>query len=100
MDKKELITILGLLISISGMLIALITFTRKEKRNNHQDGKNQGIIISDIGFIKACIERIEKNLTIVDERYRNVVERLAKVEENLENIHQIVDNLIINKKEW
>lgn len=100
MEISELISFVGLCASISSIVFALLAFTKKEKQINHQDGKSQGIIISDIGFIKACIERVEKNLTIVDERYRNVIERLAKVEENLDNIQQRVDDLIMKKKEW
>lgn len=37
---------------------------------------------------------MEKNLAIVDERYRNVVERLAKVEENVTNAQKRLDEII------
>ena len=37
---------------------------------------------------------MEKNLVIVDERYRNVVERLAKVEENVANAQKRLDEII------
>ena len=52
---------------------------------------------SDIGYIKACVERVEKNLNFVDERYRNIAERLAKVEESLINVIRRVDELNSNK---
>ena len=56
--------------------------------------KSEGLILSDIGYIKACVDRMEKNLAIVDERYRNVVERLAKVEENVANAQKRLDEII------
>ena len=37
---------------------------------------------------------MKKNLAIVDERYRNVVERLAKVEENVTNAQKRLDENI------
>ena len=37
---------------------------------------------------------MEKNLAIVDERYRNVVERLAKVEENVVSAQKRLDEII------
>ena len=40
---------------------------------------------------------MEKNLTTVDERYRNIVERLAKVEESLANAQKRVDEIIIRE---
>ena len=36
---------------------------------------------------------MEKNLTSVDERYRNVLERLVKVEESLANAQKRVDEI-------
>ena len=43
--------------------------------------------------IRACVDRMEKNLTSVDERYRNVLERLVKVEESLANAQKRVDEI-------
>lgn len=65
-----------------------------KSRNNKVEGKSEGLILSDIGYIKACVDRMEKNLAIVDERYRNVVERLAKVEENVANAQKRLDEII------
>jgi archaellum component FlaC len=50
-------------------------------------------MLSDIGYIKACVDRVEKNLSKVDERYRNIAERLAKVEEAVANVTKRVDEL-------
>ena len=49
------------------------------------------LIMSDIGYIKACMDRVEKNLTRVDEICKNVIERLAKVEESVAHITRRVD---------
>ena len=48
---------------------------------------------SDLGYIKACVDRVEKNLNKVDERYKDVLERLAKVEEGLLNVTKRVDEV-------
>ena len=50
-------------------------------------------MFSDIGYIKACVDRVEKNLNKMDERYRNIAERLAKVEESLINVTKRVDEI-------
>lgn len=50
-------------------------------------------MLSDIGYIKACVDRVEKNIGIVDERYRNVAERLAKLEESIRNAEKRIDEL-------
>ena len=53
--------------------------------------------MSDIGYIKACVDRTEKNLASMDERYRNLVERLAKVEEGLINTEKRVDEVLLKE---
>ena len=58
-----------------------------------KDWKNEGAILSDIAYIKACVDRVEKNINKVDERYRNIAERLAKVEEAVANVTKRVDEL-------
>lgn len=50
-------------------------------------------MFSDIGYIKACVDRVEKNLNKVDERDRNIAERLAKVEESVVNVTKRVDEM-------
>lgn len=49
--------------------------------------------MSDISHIKDCVDRVEKNLYKVDERYRNILERLVKVEEAVSNITKRVDTI-------
>lgn len=72
---------------------AYLACRRNLVKDEHTEAKNEGAILSDIGYIKACVDRVEKNLNKVDERYRNVVERLAKVEEAVANVIKRVDEL-------
>ena len=50
-------------------------------------------MFSNINHIKSCMDRLEINLNKVDERYQNILERLAKVEEAVANLTKQVDNL-------
>lgn len=93
MDLSLLITLIGFFASLSSIIFAYLAFKRSEKQDQKKDGKNEGLILSDIGYIKACVDRVEKNLVKVDERYRNILERLAKVEESLLNVTKRVDEM-------
>lgn len=97
MKTEIIVTMVGLCASISSIVFALLAFKRSEKQEHRVEGKSEGLILSDIGYIKACVDRVEKNLNTVDERYRNIVERLAKVEENLINTQKRVDELIVRE---
>ena len=90
----ELITVLvGIFTALSGFVFAYFTLKRNDKAEHESKGKAEGVIISDIGYIKSCIDRVERNLNTVDERYRNIAERLAKLEEGLANVIKRVDEI-------
>ena len=88
-----IVALIGVLASLFSIVFAYIAFKRSENEESKKEGKNEGLIISEIGYIKACVDRVEKNLGKVDERYRNIAERLAKVEEGLANVTKRVDDL-------
>ena len=90
----ELATVtVGFFASISSIVFAYLAFKRSDKKEHRDDGKTEGVMFSDIGYIKACVDRVEKNLNKVDERDRNIAERLAKVEESVFNVTKRVDQM-------
>ena len=91
--NQETISILGLVTSLLSIMFAFLAFKRSEKHDIKKEGKNEGLILSDIGYIKAGVDRMEKNITSVDERYREVLERLSRVEEGLDNTKRIVNEI-------
>lgn len=94
MDSLAIVvSIVSIIGTISSITFAYFAFKRNSLNDKQQESKNDGIVISDIGYIKACVDRVEKNLTKVDERYRNILERLAKVEEAVANLTKRVDDL-------
>ncbi len=94
MDASIVIATIGLCASLLSVVFAALASKRNERQDNKSEGKSEGLIMSDIGYIKSSVERMEKNLTSVDERYRNIVERVAKTEENLVNVHKRLDEII------
>lgn len=91
MEASTIVTAIGLCASVSSIVFSLLAFKRSERHEQRKEGKNEGLIMSDIGYIKACVDRMEKNLTRVDESYKNVLERLAKVEESVEHLSKRID---------
>ena len=85
--------LVGLMASLSSIIFAVIAFRRTSKDEHKSEGKAEGVIFSDIGYIKACVDRVEKNLCTVDERYRNIAERLARLEEGMANLKKQVDEI-------
>lgn len=93
MSFEIIVILIGLCASISSILFSYLSFKRSDKKDHELDAKNEGVMFSDIGYIKACVDRVEKNLNKVDERYRNIAERLAKLEESVVNVTKRVDEM-------
>ncbi len=88
MQLDSVVAVISFVASLSGVVFAFLAFKRSEKQDQKGEGKSEGRMLSDIGYIKACVDRMEKNLAGVDERYRNIAERLAKAEEGIANLQK------------
>lgn len=94
MEIKEITSIT---ISIISVGIVLLSYKRNVIREHKQLSKEEGSFLSDIGYIKACVDRMEKKMSNVDERYQDLLQRLTKVEENLINTQKRVEEIIISE---
>jgi len=93
------LTIISVLGTASSILFAFLAFRRNDKKDTKENGKNEGVILSEIGYIKSSIDRIEKNLEKLEERYSNLSNRIVKVEESVANAHKrITEHLNDNLK--
>ena len=93
MNFELAVILVGFFASLSSIVFAYLAFRRSDRQEHKTDGKTEGVMFSDIGYIKACVDRVEKNLNKVDERYRDIAERLAKVEESVTNVTKRVDEI-------
>ena len=82
------LTIISVLGTASSILFAFLAFRRNDKKDTKENGKNEGVILSEIGYIKSSIDRIEKNLDKLEERYSNLSNKIVKVEESVANAHK------------
>ena len=94
--KFELIVVIASFLgSLSSIIFSYLAFKRSNNEEYKNNGKTEGVMFSDIGYIKACVDRVEKNLNTVDERYLNIAQRLARVEESVFNVTKRVDGIHI-----
>ena len=57
MEIKEITSIT---ISIISVMIAFLSYKRNVIKEHKQLSKEEGLFLSDIGYIKACVDRMEK----------------------------------------
>ncbi len=88
-----LFSIITVVFTALSVFIAYLAFRNNITKDQKKNWINEGSMISDIGYIKACVERMEKNLCLVEDRYQNISERLVKLEEGLSNVNKRIDTL-------
>lgn len=93
MSYELLISLIGLIGALSSIIFSYLAFKRSNKKEDKEEGKAEGVMISDIGYIKACVDRLEKNFNKVDELYKNISERVIKLETSLTNLSLRIEQL-------
>lgn len=93
MSYELLISLIGLIGALSSIIFSYLAFKRSNKKEDKEEGKAEGVMISDIGYIKACVDRLEKNFNKVDELYKNISERVIKLESSLTNLSLRIEQL-------
>lgn len=87
------LSIISVIGTLSSILFAYLAFKRNNKSEDKNEGKSQGVLISDVGYIKSSIDRMERNLDKVEERYHELLTRLVKVEQSAASAHKRIDEL-------
>ena len=97
MSANFIISLLSVLFAFISITFTYLTFRRNSLLDQKNEGKHQGTMFSDIGYIKACVDRVEKNLNKVDERYQDILSRLIKTEQAMVCLRKELDELSILK---
>ena len=60
MTLELFISLVTIFASMSSIVFAFLAFKRNEKNEIKKEGKNEGLILSDIGYKSVCRSRREK----------------------------------------
>lgn len=86
MDMIDIVlSVISIVGTLSSILFAFLAFRRNDKGDNKQEGKNEGVLISDVGYIKSSIDRIEKTLDKFEEKYDDLRSRIIKIEQKVDD---------------
>ena len=82
--------IIGAACTIVGVLLSYAAFARNSKKDSEASGKESGTVLTEIGYIKGGVDRIERKQ---DERYLKMAERVTAVESSAKQAHKRIDRL-------
>ena len=70
-------------ISILSILIAYLALKRNKDKESIKEALENGVLLSDISYIKKAIDRIEKRLENVEVNYNDLLRRIIILEEKI-----------------
>lgn len=80
-------------VSFLGTLAAFLFSFAIWRRNLKTDGKSEGVVLTEIGYIKKGIDDIQKKQAEEDKRYVEIITELSQVHESTKQAHKRIDEL-------
>ena len=85
--------ILGVVSSVCAIVFAYLAFFRNRKKDDTEEGRASGTIMSDIGYIKAGVDDIKQEQKEQRQTNLEMISRLTAVEESTKQAHKRIDEL-------
>lgn len=85
--------ILSVIFGIGGLVFGIITAVRNKKNDDSKEAKEDGIVLTELGYIKKGIHGIEQRLEKQESQYVDVIRHLTAVEESAKQAHKRIDKL-------
>lgn len=84
---------IGLACTVLGLVISYVAFSRGKTKEDKSEGRQDGVMLTELGYIKAGIDDIKTE----QKEQRNIntktSERLAKVEASAKQAHLRIDRM-------
>lgn len=91
---------LGAAGTVCAILFGYIAFHRNNKSDHAEIGRKDGVLLTEIGYIKAGIDRIESRQDKFEQRqdkqdiqYLELVQRITALEQSDKSAHHRIDRL-------
>ncbi len=79
---------LNVLISIIGVALSVGTFFIGRQTASKADGKQEGQILTELGYIKSGVDDMKRKMENMEKSYHNLEGRVARLEERVNIYHK------------
>lgn len=78
---------ISVLIALVGLALSAATFFLGRMTSARNSGQENGVMLTEIGYIKSGIDDMKKKMETADRRYIDLAERVTALEEKVEIYH-------------
>lgn len=93
MDIGWIVSGISIVAAIAGVAFGLATYNRNKKKDNAEDGKQSGIVLTELGYIKSSVDDIKRKQDRQDEQTLKFMTDIAAVRESAKQAHKRIDTL-------
>lgn len=87
------VTLISILAAVAGVVFGITTFFRNKKKDDAEDGRESGAILTELGYIKSGVDDLKRKQEKADEQNRDILRGLTTVEESTKQAHKRIDAL-------
>ncbi len=85
--------VLSVAFGIGGLVFGIITAVRNKKTDDTKEAKEDGIILTELGYIKSGVDDIKQKQREQERQNIDFVKHLTAVEESAKQAHKRIDKL-------
>lgn len=85
--------IIGASVGVVGVIFGLITQLKNKQTDDKKEGKENGMVYSDLGYIKAGIDDLKRDGRETRTEVQNLRDKVTRNEESCKQAHKRIDEL-------
>ena len=94
MDVVSIIALIfSIMFGIGGLVFGIISAVRNKKTDDTKDAREDGVILTELGYIKSGVDDIKHKQEEQDKQNIDFVRHLTAVEESAKQAHRRIDKL-------
>jgi len=93
MGTVSIVVLIGAAGTIFGIVFGYIGYTRGTKKECKDDGRTNGAMMSDIGYIKSGVDDLKRKQETSEQRHYDLVERVTRVEASADQAHKRITEI-------
>ena len=82
------VTICG---GIAGIIYGFVSYSRNKKQDDAADGKESGVILTELGYIKSGVDDLKRKQDKQDESMVQFLRDLTATQESAKQAHKRID---------
>lgn len=85
--------IVGVVTGLVGMVVAVIVASRNKKKDDKTEGKEDGVLMTEIGYIKKGVDGIEQKFEKLENQYIDLAMQVTEIKGEIKRSNKRLEKL-------